>query len=59
MKNSSTIFKEPYDVPKSDIIGMIYLDDDSGYYKDGIASFNHIIYNGKLITDVEEINKLL
>tara|TARA_B100001167_G_C16774797_1_gene310685 strand:- start:5500 stop:6189 length:690 start_codon:yes stop_codon:yes gene_type:complete len=57
MKNINRIIKDSFPVPKSDLVEFIFCED--GAFNFGEKSFNHIKFNGKLITDKTIIKEKL
>lgn len=54
------ILKDKYEVSQSDLFEFIFLPKGiKGKFKHGNLYFNHILFNGKLITEEDEIIKLL
>lgn len=62
MENKPIILKDKYDVSKSDLVEEIWLPKGvkGTYYNKGCdVYFNHVKFNGMLITDPNIINDIL
>ena len=60
MKNTPHIIKDYYPVNYSDLIEFIPLKGDKkGRFNFGTGEANHIKHNGRLVTDYNEISKIL
>lgn len=56
--NVKYIKKEPFEVGLGDLVELIPT--ENGRFKEGDSfSFDHIRYNGRLVTDPEEVKRLI